>query len=58
VKKSLGGVQLELCNRKKLFLLIQNSLESISVLPKLPRYEGGNSLDFTVYFSGQVAITV
>lgn len=57
-RKSIGGFQLELWNRKKLFLLIQNSLESITVLPKLPRYRGGNSLDFTMYFSRQVAIPI
>lgn len=51
------GFQLELCNRKKLFLLIQNSLESITVLPKLPRYRGGNSLDSTMHFSRQIVIT-
>lgn len=57
-RKSLGEFQLELCNRQKLFLLIQNSLESISVLPKPPRYRGGNSLDFTIYFSRQIAMAV
>lgn len=45
-RKSIGGFQLELGNRKKLFLLIQNSLESITVLPKLPRYGGGNFTGF------------
>lgn len=58
VEKSQREFQLELCSRKKLFLLIQNSLESITVLPKLPRYGGGNSQGFTIYFSRQVVIAI
>lgn len=56
-KEKPRRVQLALSNRKKL-LLIQRSLESILICPKLLRYEGGNPLDFTMYFSRQTATAV